>query len=324
MGMLSYDAVIRSQGALGLAVLVAGGLYLLAILVPLTARASVRSRLLLSPGAFAKVLSALLFSVPGVIFSMFVLLLAAGGAVLWLLQPIPRLYGVEAVGAYRMQPGNDRLVLFVGGWDGAPPDLRLVELMARDAGLRGVDLLTVDYVEILAARRPPLIELAQGMRDQVHRRLADPRYRAVVLVGHSVGGLLARWWAAPAAGGQAPPVVALVDLAVPKAGVDIPSLAAALGLPAGLLAELGDGAGFAGGALRRWRRLGAAAGLVHCFHGDLDPAVPRDSAFSGCARRHDELDADHRTIAAPASAEALAYRRTTELVAAAFSRATTR
>lgn len=313
------DSLIRNQGEIGLWVVIVGGLYLAAILVPLTARASWRSGLLLGSGFFSKLLSGLLFSIGGIAFNLAVLLLVVAAAGVWLLQPVPRLYDVQPVRVVRSAPGNDRLILYVGGWRGDGGD-RLVQLMAQDPKLAQADILAVDYADLLARREPRLITLAQAMHPAVHGAITDPKYRSVVLIGHGIGGLLARWWAAPEGGGKASPVRALLDLAVPKRGADLAALATALGLPPALLGEVNDEAGFAGAAQRRWRALEPTAGGAYCAHGDADQAVPRDSALHGCARRDDVIGADHRGIASPLDREALSYRRPATLTADALAR----
>lgn len=310
------DWLIVNQGRIGLWIFVVGGLYLVAILVPLTARASWRSRLLLGTDSFSKFLSGILFSVPGIVFNLLVLVLVVAAASLWALQPIPRLHDIEPIEAFRVTPGNKQLILYVGGWQG-DTDRRLVGSFARDRVFDGVDILVVDYADLLRRREPRLVELAQGLYAPVHAAIADPKYEAVVLIGHSVGGLLARWWGAPEGEGRKPlRVKALLDLAVPKRGADLAALGRALGLPPRLLAEVNDEPGLAAAALRRARDLAPA----YCAHGGRDQAVPRDSAFQGCARRDDAAAADHLGIAAPEAPEALTYRRPAELVAEALAR----
>ncbi|MEQ9641338.1 MAG: hypothetical protein RIM84_15040 [Alphaproteobacteria bacterium] len=316
---MPLDWLIVSQGQIGLWLLGIGGLYVALILVPLTARASWRSRLLLGTDAFSKFLSGLLFSVPGIVFNLAVLVLAVGGAALWALQPIPRLHEIEPVEEVRVAPDNSKLILYVGGWAGEDAR-RLVELLRGDRALADADILVVDYVDVLARREPRLIELAQGLYAPVHGAIADPKYKSVVVIGHSVGGLLARWWAAPMAKRDKPlPVKALIDLAVPKSGADLSALGRVLGLRPDLLADVDDDAGLAGAATRRFREWMPNTG-VYCQRGDKDKVVPRDSAMQSCARREEDPDADHRTIAAPADRETLTYRRVSGLVAEALAR----
>lgn len=313
------DWLIVNQDRIGLWLLVVGGLYLLAILIPLSARASWRSRLLLGTGTLAKLLSGLLFSVPGIVFNLAVLVVVLGGAALWALQPIPRLDEIEPVEIVRSVPQNSKLIVYVGGWDGEGAR-RLIDLMAGDRALSDADIIVVDYADIVRRREPRLIELAQGLYSPVHAAIGAPRYKAVVLVGHSAGGLLARWWAAPTRKGEKVlPIKALIDLAVPKRGADLAALGVALGLRPDLLSELNEDAGLAGAATRRWRDLMPNAG-VYCGWGEKDKAVPRESVMQGCARRDDFPGADHRGIAVPADREALTYRRTATLVAEALAR----
>jgi hypothetical protein len=314
------DWLIRHQADLGLWVFAVAAIYLVLILIPLTARASWRSRLLLGTSGGAKLLSALIFSIPGMIFNLAVLIVAVGAAAVWLLQPVPRLHGIEPLTSVHSSPDADRLLLYVGGRLD-PAGTGLLGLLARDPRLEKVDILAVDIAAALERREPRLIELAQAFQPAVHAALTDPKYKAVVLVGHGIGGLLVRWWAAPdGEAKQVPPVRALLDLAVPKKGADLAALGRALGLAPVLLAEVNDQTGFAGAAQRRWHALEGSAGSAYCVYGDADTAVPRDSAMHNCARRDDVVGADHRSIAAPADREALGYRRPARLIADALAR----
>lgn len=90
------------------------------------------------------------------------------------------------------QVGNKKLLVLVHGWCRSPADLQpLADLLSKEKELENFDILSFGYgASFISNRR--LDTVSAGLSTEIGIYHDDHDYEAIVLLGHSIGGLIAR------------------------------------------------------------------------------------------------------------------------------------
>ncbi len=227
----------------------------------------------------------------------------------------------QALRHHPLSDGNSKLLLFVHGlggdgqatWRGA--DRGFLELIKADPELSSqYDVAFFDYptsgfgIPFLTTA-PSIGELAAGLRTELDRRY--PEYDSVVLVTHSMGGLVAKkYLAEEMAAGRPLRVKRLILFAVPNNGAQLANLAAVVPFKSRQMRQLARNSDFITELNESWARLGAEEALrIRYVVGGVDEVVDPDSARAMWGNNNVDVvvDRGHVDLVKPEGHDELAF-----------------
>lgn len=222
---------------------------------------------------------------------------------------------------HRLAEGNTKLILFVHGlggdaietWRG---DQRgFLELIEADPELRcQYDVAFFDYPTSGFAlpfftAAPRIADLAAGLKTEIDLRFAG--YDSVVLVGHSMGGLVARKYLLDELAAKRPlRVERLILYAVPNNGAELASLVQLVPFKSKQMKELARNSGFITELNNNWARLSPEGSVrIRYVVGAIDKIVKLDSAIAAWGNDYVDVvvNRGHRNLVKPENADDLAF-----------------
>jgi pimeloyl-ACP methyl ester carboxylesterase len=208
---------------------------------------------------------------------------------------------------------RDSVLVFIHGWNGDVNETwqQFPKLACDDPRLSHTDIISVGYPTYMKQSGFPIVVTASW----IYERLVDrPDFRdsdKVVIIAHSMGGLIAREIALMAPTSKIRlHIVGIITIASPHNGADVSSIADALGISSHLTSDMKRGSHMLESLQTRWNDADPKyrPSLV-CFGGVVDQVVQTDSAFDQCGQRFKVQQWSHSELVKPASREDERYRR---------------
>jgi pimeloyl-ACP methyl ester carboxylesterase len=194
------------------------------------------------------------------------------------------------------------LILFLHGWRGDREETwkRFPDLVCGDYDFRDTDVLSIGYPTYLIGSNLTMRQFGGWLADKLAANNMQ-RYQKIVVIAHSIGGLLARRIVLE----QKPElrgIVMLVEIGTPHYGAyDYTGLADNILLRGGqLVGELQAGSKFLTELDADWRRLPSKP-RTYCTGSPNDFVVSLASAQDTCDEQHAYPALDHRDLVKPAS-----------------------
>lgn len=180
--------------------------------------------------------------------------------------------------------GRDAIVVFVHGWrgDGAGTWKRFPELACADPGLAEAEIVTIDYPTFLTSSNNTILELAAWVGEELKRAFPDDE-RPVMMIAHSMGGLVGREIALSRLVSAAAPPPVLVEIATPQLGTTkTVALAGRLGISKRLTRDMRQDSSYLRNLQQRWNDAQTRERGIDtfCFWSAQDGVVPRHSALA--------------------------------------------
>jgi len=198
---------------------------------------------------------------------------------------------------------KNMLILFVHGLGATSEGTwgRFKEIIAADEDLSKIaDVAFFGFKtrkfrwKLFSGRLQKVSDLAEGLRTEIEERYAG--YRAVVLAGHSMGGLVIRHYLLEEVKRQAPlRVTKVVLFAVPNQGSELAALAKLFSLDHAQLQDLSPDSPFLETLNKDWHRtqMDRRVDITYVVAG-LDEAVRKQSAEGFWGERNVKLVADKK------------------------------
>ena len=223
------------------------------------------------------------------------LLFGLGLALAWLADrlqdhaPInPLRYEQLSAAACQAPPAARRgIVLFIHGWNGDADATwgRLPDLVCGDPRFAGFTVLSVPYATFMGRQRARIPDVVNWLADQLAERLQPAAGEPLLVVAHSMGGIIARQLhLSRELSRSSPAVTALVEFGVPHNGTVVGDLAQALGLSQRYTRDLARQSSLLADLQYKWQRLPSPPPTV-CVASHGDAVVDPDSALLDCAQR---------------------------------------
>ena len=213
----------------------------------------------------------------GIIAGLFLLV-----AVLRLISPTVNL---RWPGYFSESPDAKVLVVFVHGYTGDNIETwsNFPALLKADKRSAGMDIISVNYPTFIARRNLGIADLSKWLYDE-HRARVPRKYEKVVVIAHSMGGLVAREWALVIDKYKVEKQFGLlIEIGTPHLGADLGALASALGLSEGFSDNLAPQSKYLADLADRWSKLPKTARpTTHFFTSPQDVVVSMDSAKFQC------------------------------------------
>jgi pimeloyl-ACP methyl ester carboxylesterase len=193
-----------------------------------------------------------------------------------------------------------KLVMFIHGWRGDPQETWLMfpHLVGEDVNAFDLDVLSIGYPTYIVQRNLTMDQFGSWVADRLIAKDMG-HYRKIVIIAHSIGGLIARRILVEKKP-ELTNVVLLVEIASPHKGPqDYAQLLKDLMLPGGaLIADLKPGSHFLTTLNNSWQTLPGRP-HTYCEASPDDRLVSIDSALDGCDEKHFLPSYDHRGLAKP-------------------------
>ncbi len=188
------------------------------------------------------------------------------------------------------RPTNDKLVVFLHGWNGDPQGTwrNFPSLVCSDPRFQDVDVILVHYPTFMVRRNANLVDLADWVNANLDAGGRREKYVRIATVAHSLGGLIAREMMLLRRLEEDPRFYRIiVAIASPHDGADIASLGAALGIGQPLAGEASQGSSFLANLRKQWE-VTKTRPRLYCFTSPQDKIVSPASAVAQCdrSRRH--------------------------------------
>jgi triacylglycerol esterase/lipase EstA (alpha/beta hydrolase family) len=191
--------------------------------------------------------------------------------------------GLSFPNALCSKPGNRKLLLFIHGWDGDSQSTwqKFPHLTCQDPRFTDVDVVAINYPTFMARRNLNLAQLSSWIND--HLDFGETgRYQRVVIIAHSMGGLVTREIIILKDLKQSQnPIAAVVEVGSPHLGANPARLASALGISSPLADELREGSSFLITLQTEWQQIKNRP-RTQCFTSPHDEVVPENSAIFQC------------------------------------------
>ncbi len=203
------------------------------------------------------------------------------------------------------RPGNHKLIVFVHGWNGDRSSWRdFPELACLDPALKSADVLTTRYPTFLRRHNANLIDLADWLNTEFDNRNYHQRYTDIVLIAHSMGGLLARQMVLLKSIAREPHSFRLiVSIGTPHDGAEPAGIARALGISSTLTRQLKKDSQFLQQLSRYWKLARNNEVSTYCLASPQDRVVPKNSALKDCDDGTTYPQWKHRELVRPAKHE---------------------
>lgn len=223
-------------------------------------------------------------------------------SVLALIAPIPKSAGLDLGEVENVQAtSSGRLIMLIHGWRGDSMKTwrQFPELLRTDPSLSGYRLLVVDYPTFLVRRNLRVTEMARWLLESIRKDNPNEQYEEVVIIAHSMGGVLAREIVVQSRlRGELIPVRTIVSIASPFEGTDRAKLASALGISKNLTRDLVPDSGFLVGLRQHWNELRPRP-YTYCITSPRDRTVKQESATSQCDESFKYPQWNHREMVKP-------------------------
>jgi pimeloyl-ACP methyl ester carboxylesterase len=200
-------------------------------------------------------------------------------------EPVPKTLALEFP-----QPDCERqsstVLIFLHGWRGDPLDTwrRFPELACHDAALQTVTIMSLNYPTYVFDRNLSMAQTASWINKRLIARGYDQRER-IVIIAHSLGGLVARRMILDRRPELRGKVKGLVEIATPHLGpADYTGLISILGLKgADIVEEMRARSKSLETLQDEWNRFPQSErAATVCFAGRGDRLVSRESALFQC------------------------------------------
>ena len=210
------------------------------------------------------------------------------GLLLWSLflgfSPVPQAVALPLPPPARELQNNKNLLVFMHGWDGDPLDTwkSFPQLVLADTTFDSFNVSVVSYPTYYARRNLGIRPMARWLNDRFDRDGIYARYENIWIVGHSMGGLIAReLLIANRLQRDNKKFRLLVEIASPHQGASIALLANALGVSRGFVEDLTPRSQFLLTLREDWNALKDRP-KTFCLTSPHDQIVSIDSAIAQC------------------------------------------
>ncbi|HTD83797.1 MAG TPA: alpha/beta fold hydrolase [Gemmatimonadaceae bacterium] len=199
---------------------------------------------------------------------------------------IPKTLGLKLPPIQAAAQPTRKLLVFIHGWNGDEAETwqKFPTLARHDQRLAQFDIWAIDYPTYMFRRNVGISNLASFFDDQFANVYGIyERYDSIVIVAHSMGGLLSRKLLIhrAIAGASNTKYVAIIEIASPHAGAKPAALARALGVSRGFTDEMKSGSTFLNDLRDDWRRLSGRP-PTFCLGSIHDGVVSAESALAEC------------------------------------------
>jgi pimeloyl-ACP methyl ester carboxylesterase len=180
--------------------------------------------------------------------------------------------------------GNQQLLIFIHGWNGDPNDTwkKFPELACADPTLSGMDVVAVNYPTFAKRRNLNIVGLAKWVNDEINRLDRNQQYKVIVVVAHSMGGLIGREIIIHRKLSDQQNIGLLVEIATPHAGANMARMAKALGISEELAEEMMGDSTVLNALTSQWFSLKKNRPTTFCFTSPQDAVVSEQSALAFC------------------------------------------
>ncbi len=203
--------------------------------------------------------------------------------------PIPKTVGLKLPDIETAEAGKraTKLLIFIHGWNGDKQDTweKFPQLARNDPPLGEYDIWPIDYPTYMFRRQLGIEGLARFFDDQFQTVYGiDARYESIVIICHSMGGLVARRLLIRRTlrGENNSRYAALIEIATPHQGADPAALADALDVSRGVTEEMKAGSSFLNVLQDDWRQLQRRRPHTFCLGSNHDRVVSSESALADC------------------------------------------
>lgn len=204
---------------------------------------------------------------------------------------------------------NRKLLLFIHGWYGGSDGTwqQFPGLACHDERLTDVDVIAVNYPTFAARRNLNVAQLADWLNPHLDFG-KNRKYQRVVIIAHSMGGLLSREIVILRSLGESQKeIVAMVEVASPHLGANPAGLASALGISQPLTDEMAHGSSFLTTLQTEWQRVRTRP-QTQCYTSPQDSVVSEDSAMFQCDGSLAYPQWGHRELVKPVDASDDRYK----------------
>lgn len=215
----------------------------------------------------------------------------------------PRTAFMDLPPFYRSIPGNDRLLVFLHGWNGDPVETwnQFPSLVGSDPRFAGVDILSISYPTYIWKRNLRIPQLARWIKKELDTSGMD-RYQQAIIVAHSMGGLVARHIVIKQIlASQCSSFGLLVEVATPHGGAEYSYLASLLGISKEFTRDLAPNSDFLVDLSNDWKDTGNKP-QSSCYASKGDEVVPEESATRDCDKTLTHLEWGHTELVKPEAA----------------------
>jgi hypothetical protein len=219
-------------------------------------------------------------------------------------RPIPPATGLELPTPLRDDSSNRQLLLFIHGWNGDPQGTwrQFPDLVVSDSQYDDFNVWAIQYPTFMIRRNLSIGQLAdfitKYMEAQSH---TFDRYSKVVVIAHSMGGLVAREIAIQEAlRGRQPSFTKVIEVSTPHQGASPAKLTATLGISRELTADMEPGSDFLRDLETHWNALRSPP-PTFCIGSPHDEVVPSESATAYCTDATHYAQGGHREVVKPES-----------------------
>lgn len=227
-----------------------------------------------------------------------------------LLRPIPPDSWLDLPAPLTDKANNDKLILFIHGWNGdaATTWRDFPNLAAGDSRLAGYNVWSIDYPTFMLRRNLSVTGVADFLtRHFNNTSQVFERYQEIVVVAHSMGGLVAREVAIQTVlHGRTRSFSKLIEISVPHEGANPARLGSALRISRPLTSDMAPGSDFLRDLQTHWFAL-AAKPHTYCISSPQDDVVSEASAKAQCADATGYPQGGHTEIVKPQSRSDLRY-----------------
>ena len=215
-----------------------------------------------------------------------------------------------SVGTECVPESAQTALIFIHGWNGDALNTwrTFPRLACEDRRFHGsVAVLLYSYPTYFLKKNPSIVEIASNLNQEIETGGWWHRYHKVVIVAHSMGGIIARELVIlRALEGDSTQVPGLVEIAVPHDGANPADLASALGIRGAHLDELAQSSQTLVALRTQWSEYRSRP-TTYCFGSPQDKVVPEGSAFGQCDHIRPYLAGGHTEIVKPFSRDSDYY-----------------
>jgi pimeloyl-ACP methyl ester carboxylesterase len=175
-------------------------------------------------------------------------------------------------------------IVFIHGWSGDSAETwkMFPELVCNDPSLTDVQVYVVNYPTILDGRGMRVDGMAFWLRQDFLTDKIYPKFDAVHIIAHSLGGVIARRiFLYDPISGSVSKIKSLISIASPFQGATVARLANALGVSHDFVDDLTPQSGFLQQLANEWS-FAQGKPYTACFTSPQDAIVTQDSARSQC------------------------------------------
>lgn len=236
------------------------------------------------------------------------------GALIGMASPVPDDTWLDLPPAIRDEAQNQKLIIFIHGWNGDAADTwqQFPALVIGDPRLAAYNVLSIDYPNFMFRRQLSVAGLAAFFVRAFDDHHVFERYEKVVVIAHSMGGLVAREMVFME--GNNTPRKAfsqLIEIAVPHLGSNVAKLASALGLSKDQTADMATGSIYLRDMRTRWAAPGGRP-PTFCITSPQDIVVPSSSAITDCLGSRSYMQGSHTEIVKPPNRSDMRYTYPTD------------